>query len=206
MNGEFETEKEQLTFNKIVMIIILLVVVAIFAIMFVSIGLVHHPSPNRIQQKNELKSAHQVLTTTTVTATISLSTAASESSEEIRVAMVEKLDSQSIKARSLAPPYLDACKINNDCDWGYRCLEGLCHPGCDSDGDCRKLHKCGHWKHDGPSDNYCMVQPHKVCRTHLGFCVVDNDCCSGRCRSKGKWKMCQPSAGRNVPPLLMLDP
>lgn len=186
------------------MFIILIVVVAMLAIMLVCIGLYHHPSPDKIEQKNDLKSANQLLATPILTATIPLSTASTESSEEIHVAMVdsEKLDSQSIKARSLAPPYLDPCKVNDNCDWGYRCHEGLCHPGCDSDSDCRKLHKCGHWKHDGPSDNYCMVQPHKTCRTHLEFCVADNDCCSGLCKSKGKWKMCHPSRGRNIPPLL----
>lgn len=109
------------------------------------------------------------------------------------------LNSRTLRTRTgIAPPYFDSCKINQDCGWGYRCIENTCYPGCDSDDDCRKEHKCGHWKHDGPSDMYCMVKPHKDCRLHLDFCAADNDCCSGRCeRVNGKkWRLCVPGIGR----------
>ncbi|KAJ5739905.1 hypothetical protein N7533_012689 [Penicillium manginii] len=117
--------------------------------------------------------------------------------------MQQKDDASIFKTRAFssvsAPPYLDACQTNLECDWGYRCIEETCYPGCDSDSDCRDAHKCEHWKHDGPSYKYCMVARHKECRAHLEFCRNDNECCSGRCESKGKWKLCQPSTGRSQP-------
>lgn len=106
------------------------------------------------------------------------------------------LQTRALGAES-APPYLDACQANSECDWGYRCINGACHPGCDSESDCRDGHKCEHWKHDGPSFEYCMIKPHKECRFHLDFCRNDEECCSSRCQSKGKWKLCQPSEGRS---------
>ncbi|KAJ5102774.1 hypothetical protein N7532_003303 [Penicillium argentinense] len=119
--------------------------------------------------------------------------------EILRVARSTETESMEENIPTLepfAPPYPDSCKVNNDCDWGYRCIAKACYPGCDSQADCRKPHLCQHWIHDGPSFKYCLVKPHQTCREHLAFCSKNNECCSGKCKAKGKWKMCQPSGGR----------
>ena len=98
---------------------------------------------------------------------------------------------------STAPPYQDACTINDHCDWGYRCIEGACYGGCDEDRDCLRPQYCRRWYAPGkPSDKYCLVSDHRACKAHLEFCRTDSECCSGNCPRKGFWRMCQPSKGR----------
>ncbi|KAJ5987888.1 hypothetical protein N7481_003098 [Penicillium waksmanii] len=195
-------------------------------LLLVLIGVYYHPSPDRINGPTSTSTTktHRA-TATTLKALIPASSdngqnihvamvrptdaplpkpAPVQYTEAVFDAQVEKMrkegEASLLETRAFsrvpAPPYLDACQVNSECDWGYRCIEGTCYPGCDSNRDCRDVHKCNHWKHDGPSFKYCMVGPHKECSVHLDFCRNDDECCSGRCKSKGKWKLCQPSKGR----------
>ncbi|KAJ5171682.1 hypothetical protein N7492_004275 [Penicillium capsulatum] len=97
-----------------------------------------------------------------------------------------------------APPYQDPCVRNDDCDWGYKCIDNMCYPGCDEDEDCLKPQYCGAWYFPSKyGSEFCLVNDFRVCKTHLDFCRSGEDCCSGNCRRKGFfWKMCQPSSGR----------
>lgn len=211
--GDFEDDAEKSKWSLWWAIFIGALIFIGAVLLLTLIGVFYHPSPDRINGPTSTSTtkAHGA-TAATLTAIIPTS---SDNGPNIHVAMVrpteaefdaqvEKMwqegEASLLETRGFsvvsAPPYLDACQVNTECDWGYRCIEGTCHPGCDSDGDCRDGHKCEHWKHDGPSFRYCMVGPHKECSVHLDFCRKDDECCSGRCKSKGKWKLCQPSEGR----------
>lgn len=98
-----------------------------------------------------------------------------------------------------APPYQDSCVRNDDCDWGYKCIDNTCYHGCDEDRDCLKPQFCGVWFFPSKyGADFCLVNDFRVCKIHLDFCRNDEDCCSGNCQRKNIfWRMCQPSTGRS---------
>lgn len=97
-----------------------------------------------------------------------------------------------------APPYQDSCVRNDDCDWGYKCIDNTCYHGCDEDRDCLKPQFCGAWYFPSKyGADFCLVNDFRVCKPHLDFCRSSVDCCSGNCQRKIFWGMCQPSAGRS---------
>lgn len=97
-----------------------------------------------------------------------------------------------------APPYQDSCVRNDDCDWGYKCIDNTCYHGCDEERDCLKPQFCGAWYFPSKyGADFCLVNDFRVCKPHLDFCRSNEDCCSGNCQRKHVfWRMCQPSAGR----------
>ena len=100
--------------------------------------------------------------------------------------------SNNFSQRAAAPPYPDPCESNADCDWGYKCVDGRCHWGCDDQSDCLAPTYCAHCFSCGKFANNCMNTRYRPCGAHLAFCMWNEQCCSGICRRKGHFKLCLP--------------
>ena len=116
-----------------------------------------------------------------------------QSSKETTIQEETKPDGLEIDADTASEniePF-EICRVNGDCGLGYRCLKGLCRPGCSKHLDCPKWYECRY----GRYGHRCFEKTgwHRECRFHLRFCSRHSQCCSGYCgrRSKGKELMCR---------------
>lgn len=98
-----------------------------------------------------------------------------------------------------APPFDTVCDGNHNCDWGYKCVKGMCKLGCDDSDDCVPPQYCGKHFHELPEwEDFCLLKHNKMCYEHLHFCMRHSQCCSGYCvgRKRGsRWKLCRPRPG-----------
>lgn len=106
--------------------------------------------------------------------------------------------SSPLEERALPPTLY--CDINDDCDWGQVCSDGLCQPGCASEADCHRPQRCkeGQCIHR-PSP--CLIIPcEEKCLEHFYICGNSRECCSGICRRSSRdrsFKVCQIGSRQN---------
>lgn len=96
------------------------------------------------------------------------------------------------------PPFPGAkaeCSMSkkNQCYTGHKCYKRYCVPWCRDNSDCFEGHIC--LRADlGTSWKVCSLEAdvQVPCVQNYKYCKEDNDCCTGSCQHRGKYKVCVP--------------